>query len=498
MTRTIHIDPITRLEGHGRIDILLDNKGEVDQCMFVVPELRGFEKFLEGRPVEELPRLSSRICGVCPEAHLAASVKAVEAVYGVKPPPAAQLIRRLQYNAFAAADHATHFYALGGPDLILGPETPTAQRNLIGVIAAVGKDVAGKVIEMRKHGHEVAEMLGGRRINPVGMIPGGMSKPVTPAMQTRLIEIGQAMVAFCKFTISLFHDAVLSKSEFVELLRAAPFRHDAYSMALVNDRDEPDLYDGEVRVVDPRGKQFARFKPADYLAHIAEHVEPWTYLKFPFLKKVGWKGLAEAPRSGVYRVAPLAMINGSKRMQTPLAQAERDRMARWFGRGPIHSTLAYHWARIIEMTQCAELSLRAARSKRLIDPHVHTPPSGKPTEGVGIVEAPRGILLHHYVTDEKGLVRKVNIIAGTTHNHASISLSITNAARGLIHKGVALREPLLNRIEMAFRAYDPCFGCATHAWGRSGLPAYLRVLDSERRVIDVMETSHQPGGSEHG
>lgn len=461
--RKVTIDPITRLEGHGRVDLYLDDSGEVCDSRMIVPELRGFEKFVEGRPLEEMPRITSRICGVCPEAHHAASVKAVEAVWGVRCPPAAELIRRLQYNVFAAGDHATHFYALGGPDFIVGPDAPAAERNILGVIKKVGAELTGQVVRMRKEAHEVAEMLGGRRIHPVGMIPGGQAVPVTAAMQGRLVEITCTMLAFARLTQKLFADFVLSQRRHVDLILSKPFSNRTYYMGLVNERNQPDLYDGWLRVVDPDGVELCKFLPAEYLAHISEHVEPWTYLKFPFLRRVGWKGFRDGGDSGVFRVAPLAMINASESMQTPLAQAQREEMVATLGATPVHSTLAYHWARIIEMLQCCELAAGYAREELLTDPHVRDPVQTAGGEGVGVVEAPRGILVHHYKADERGLVDRANLIVGTGNNHAAIQLSVLQAARALLAGGRGADEATLNGIEMAIRAYDPCFGCATHA-----------------------------------
>ncbi len=484
--KTISIDPITRLEGHGKIDIFRDESGDVQDCYLTIPEIRGFEKFVEGRPVEELPRITPRICGVCPEAHHAASAKAVEAVYGVKIPPAAELIRRLQYNAFAAGDHATHFYALGGPDFIIGPDAPPEERNIVGVIKKVGLDLAQKVIRMRKEAHEVAEMLGGRRIHPVGMVPGGQSKAVTAEMRERLREIGAYMVEFAGLTQQIFADIVLAEKRYLDLIVSDAYTHRTHYMGLVNDKNEPDVYDGMIRVVDPDGGEFCRFGVDDYLDHIAEHVEPWTYLKFPYLKAKGWKGFVDGKESGVYRTAPLAMLNAADRMQTPLAQAEYEKMVDTMGGKPVHATLAYHWARIIEMLQCAELVARYADDERLTDPHVFTVPERTPGEGIGVVEAPRGILIHHYWTDEKGIVERANLIVGTTHNYAPINMSIKKAAQNLLAGGVEASEPLLNTIEMAFRAYDPCFGCATHSLPGK-MPLEVKIHDASGSVQQVVE-----------
>ncbi|MFH2006218.1 MAG: Ni/Fe hydrogenase subunit alpha [bacterium] len=483
--KRISIDPITRLEGHGRIDLFLDDDGRLEDCVLIIPELRGFEKFMEGRPVEELPRITSRICGVCPEAHSTASAKAVDAVYQVAIPETAELIRRLQYNAFSAGDHATHFYALGGPDFILGPDAPPAERNLLGVIKKVGVELAGKVIDMRKNAHEVAEMLGGRRVHPVGMVAGGQSKAVTAEMQQRLVEIGEYLVAFSRQTQDIFAEIVLGNPTYVELIRSDAYRNDTYYMALVNEDNKVDVYDGHLRVVGPTGAEHCRFHPRDYLEHLAEHVEPWSYLKFPFLKQVGWHGLTDGATSGVYRVGPLGMLNASEGMQTPLAQAEYDKLFETLGGRPAHATLAYHWARIIEMLQCSELMLEHARDPRLTDPKVREIPTATPREGVGCVEAPRGILIHHYQTDSQGLIRRANLIVGTNHNHAAIQLSVKKAAQALIDGNPAPAEPLLNQIEMAFRAYDPCFACATHALpGR--LPLTVNLYGPTRKLCQTI------------
>ncbi len=480
----VSIDPITRLEGHGRIDIFLSDEGEVDEAYLVVPEIRGFEKFLEGRPVEELPLITPRICGVCPEAHHAASAKAVDALYGVQIPETAELIRRLQYNAFVAGDHATHFYALSGPDFVVGPDADPAERNLIGVINKVGSDLAGKVIRMRREAHEVAEMLGGKRIHPVGMVPGGQSIAVTEEMQRRLIEIATFQVEFAKLTQQVFADIVLSNERYMALIASETYSSRTYYMALVDEDNKVDLYDGHVRIVDPDGEEVARYHPSEYLEHIAEHVESWTYLKFPYLKAVGWKGFVDGPESGILRSAPLGMLNASEGMKTPLAQAEYEKMYSALGGKPVHATLAYHWARIIEMLQCAELALEHAKDERLTDPNVRVSCGQAQGEGIGTVEAPRGLLTHHYKTGEDGLVTAVNLIVGTTHNYAGIQLSVKKAAADLI-KDVEPPEASLNLVEMAFRSYDPCFGCATHTLpGRA--PLRVRIFGPDGDLVRTL------------
>jgi F420-non-reducing hydrogenase large subunit len=461
-SRTLTIDPVTRLEGHGKITIFLDEEGNASRAMLQVPELRGFEKFAEGRPAEEMPRITSAICGICPTAHHMASGKALDALYGVDPPPAAKKIRELMTSAFFFEDHALHFFFLAGPDFLVGAEAPPAERNVLGVIARVGPDAARRVLEIRRRARKIIETMGGRAIHPVCNLPGGVSKRVTPEEQREFVETGRAAVEFAEYTLGLFHKAVLGNPETLALMRGDTLRLETYSMGLVDAADRVNFYDGRVRVVDPTGREFARFAPGEYLDHVAERVEPWTYVKFPYLKRVGWKGFADGPASGIYRVAPLARLNASAGMATPRAQAEHDRLFDAMGGKPCPYTLAYHWARLVEMLYAAERLLELAEDPGLLDPHVRNLPSRTPAEGIGVVEAPRGTLLHHYRTDGEGILREANLIVGTQNNAAAIHMDVERAAKAFIRRG-KVSEGLLNRVEMAFRAYDPCFSCATHA-----------------------------------
>lgn len=478
--RRIVIDPITRLEGHGKIDIFLDEQGAVRECFLQIPELRGFEKFAEGRPVEEMPRITSRICGVCPEAHLMASAKAGDAVYGVQIPPAARKLRELQYAAFFLCDHATHFYALGGPDFVMGPDAAPAKRNVLGMLEKLGVEPMRAVMRMRAECHEVARILGGKPIHPVNALPGGVSKPLSKDEHARLCAIAEDGLQFAIKTIQVLDEVVLGDPAYVEMLQSDPYQLCVHSMGLVDAQNRVNFYDGEVRVVDTRGEQLARYAAADYLQHIAEHVEPWTYVKFPYLKAKGWKGFVEGQDSGVYRATPLARLNVADGMATPRAQEQFQRLYAAAGTRVIHSTFATHWARVVELVYAAERFAELTRDPEILDPNVHTVPTGVPHEGVGVVEAPRGTLTHHYVTDEDGIVRRANLIVGTTNNSAAICMSIKKAACALIKPGVTPDEGLLNRIEMAFRAYDPCFGCATHSLpGQMPLEVRLRCADGE-------------------
>lgn len=478
----ITIDPITRLEGHGKIVIFLTGDGEVGNCYFQVPELRGFETFCAGRPVEEMPRITTRICGVCPEAHHMASAKACDAVYHADPPPAAKKLRELLYSAFFAGDHTLHFYALGGPDFVAGPDAPPAERNILGVIGKVGLEAGAKVIELRKRAQRVVSLIGGKAIHPVTAIPGGIAKPLTREERDEIAEHTNYLVEFGKFTFSVFQKIVLDNPAYVDMVLSDTYTHRLYSMGTVDANNKVNFYDGMIRVVDPEGGEFVKFRAKEYLDVIEEHVESWTYLKFPFLKRVGWKGLTEGNDSGLYRATPLSRLNAADGMATPLAQEEYERMYATLGGKPVHQSLATHWARVIELMYAAERAAELVKDEEILDPRVRHMPTAKPDEGVGCVEAPRGTLYHHYVTDERGLLTRVNLIVGTTNNHGPIALSIRKAAFGLIRRGVEITDGLLNRIEMAFRAYDPCFACATHSL-RGQMPLRVDVYDAGGTLV---------------
>jgi F420-non-reducing hydrogenase large subunit len=486
MTQRITIDPITRLEGHGKIEIFLDNEGNVANTYFQIPELRGFERFCVGRPVEEMPLLTNRICGVCPEAHHMAAAKAADMVYHVDPPRTAKMLRELLYSAFYVTDHATHFYALAGPDFVMGPDAPVAERNILGVIHKVGLEIGGKVINARKAGHNVIEMIGGRKVHPCTSIPGGLTKGITKEQQEEILKLGQWAVEFGQFSLKLFNDIVLGNKEYVDLILGDIYTHRTYYMGMVDENNHPNFYDGKVRVVGPDGKELVKYAPQDYTQHIAEHVEPWTYLKFPYLKDVGWKGFTDGKDSGVYCATPLSRLNAADGMATPLAQEEYDRFYKTLGGKPVHQRLATHWARLIELLYAAERWVELASDPEITSDDFHAIPTEVPTEGVGIVEAPRGTLTHHYVTDERGVLTKVNLIVGTTNNYAPISMSIKKAASSLIKKGTVVTEGMLNMVEMAFRAYDPCLSCATHSLpGR--MPLEITIHDAEGNPVEVLK-----------
>ncbi len=481
--KKISVDPITRLEGHGKIEIFVNDAGEVANVYFQIPELRGFERFCVGRPVEELARITPRICGVCPEAHHMAATKAIDAVFGVEPTPTARKLRELLYNGFFAGDHTTHFFVLAGPDFVVGPTADPAERNILGVIAKVGLEIGGAVIKMRADSNELVSIIGGKAIHPVAGLPGGQSKAITKEEQERLKEITAGQVEFAKVAIQIFNDVVLANDAYVDLIKSDAFSHETYYMGLMDEDNHVNFYDGKIRVVDPAGKEFVKFSAGEYLDVLSEHVEPYSYLVYPYLKKVGWKGFVDGKDSGVYRASPLSRCNAADGMATPLAQAEYERMYSVLGGKPVHATLATHWARLVELMYAAERADELANDPDLTNPDVRAIPTGIVGEGVGVVEAPRGTLYHHYKTDDQGIVTAVNLIVGTTNNNAAISMSLKKAAEGLIKGGTEVSEGTLNMIEMAFRAYDPCFGCATHTLpGEMPLEVTVRS-EATREVI---------------
>jgi len=482
--KAITIDPITRLEGHGKITIFLNKEGNVENAYFQVPELRGFERFCEGRRAEDLPIITPRICGVCPVAHHFASTKALDAAFNVEPPSAARKLRELLYSGYYIYDHTLHFYFLGAPDFVVGPDAPPAERNILGVIKKVGLDIAKEVIKHRAYGQTITAILGGKATHPICGLPGGVSKGLTEEERQEIEKMAESSVEFAKFSLKIFDDVVLKNKKYVDLVLSDAYTLKTYYMGLVDENNKGNFYDGKVRVVDPEGKEFVKFGPSDYLDIIEEHVEEWTYVKFPYLKKVGWKGFVEGPTSGVYRVGPLGRLNASEGMATSLAQQEYKRMYETLGGKPVHSTLAFHWARLIELLYAAERALELSRDKEITSTEIRNKP-GKPGEGVGIVEAARGTLIHHYKLDEEGLVKKVNLIVATTNNAPAICMSIKNAAKGLIH-GVEVSEGILNMVEMAFRAYDPCWGCATH-FAIGEMPLEIKIYDNNKKLLRTLK-----------
>jgi len=487
MAEKITINPITRLEGHGKIEIFLNDRGEVEDAFWQVTELRGFERFCLGRPAEEMTRITPNICGVCPSAHHMASTKALDALYGVEPTPTAQLIRQLEYNAFFIEDHYIHFFFLAAPDFVLGPDASPAERNILGVIGRLGKEIGLKVIDIRKRNREIIKHIFSKPAHPEGGLPGGVPRGITEDDRKWIKSTAEDSVEFAKYAVKLFKDLVLANKKYLELILSDAYSLKTYYMALVDENNKVSFYDGKVRVVDPHGKEHALFDPQDYAEYIGEWVEPWTYIKLNHLKKIGWKGLIEGDETSLYRVAPLARLNAADGMATPLAQTEYEIMFDKLGGKPAHQTLAMHWARLICALQAAEHNWIIANDPLLTSKDIRNMNLRLRKSGVGCVEAPRGTLFHHYETDDHGILTRINLIVATQNNAAPICLSVKKAAQAMI-KGTKVKEGFLNRVEMAFRAYDPCLGCATHALpGRIELRVNIR--DSRGDIIRTLGRS---------
>jgi F420-non-reducing hydrogenase large subunit len=481
--KEILIDPITRLEGHGNVSIFLNDKGDVENAYLKIPELRGFEKFCIGRRAELMPQLTTRICGVCPVAHHYAAVKALDMAFNVEPPSPAKKLRELQYMGYFIYDHTLHFYYLGGPDFIVGPDAPAEKRNILGVIEKVGIPIATEVIKHRAYGQKITQIIGGKATHPVSGLPGGISKSLAEADRKEIQDMAESSVKFAQFTLKIFHDLVLGNPAYLDMIKSDAYTMKTYYMGTVDAQNKVNFYDGKVRVVTPEGKELLKFEAKDYLKHIGEHVEEWTYSKFPYLTKVGWKGLSEGADSGIYRVGPLGRLNASDGMATPLAQAEYEAMFKTLGR-PVHGTLAFHWARLIELLYAAERAVELSKDKEITSTNVRNKP-GAPTQGVGIVEAARGTLIHDYILDEDAMIKDVNMIVATTNNYPAICMSVRDAAKGLIKDGKC-DQAILNKVEMAFRAYDPCFGCATH-FAVGQMPMEVNVYDSNKQVVQTLK-----------
>ena len=482
-TNKVSIDPITRLEGHGKIDIFLDSEGNPEDAVLQVPELRGFEEFSRGRRAEDMPRITERICGVCPEAHHFASTKALDAAYSSPPPETALQLRELLYNSYIFADHLLHLFYLGGPDFLANGATKE-KRNIVGVINELGEAVGKKLLAARRKAHEAIEIIGGNQVHPVTGIPGGLSSGITASEKEELASIGKDVLDFSEDVLELFHEKVIASDGFGALLDNPRLSLDSYYMGLVDEDDKVSFYDGSLRIIDPAGEEYAVVDPGKGMDLLEERVEPWTYVKFPYLKEVGWDNFSTGKNSGIFRVGPLARLNVGNGMKTELAQNEYEKFVKHFGDKPVHQTYAYHWARMIELVQAAERIDELARLDSITGDEISSE-LGEPGEGVGVVEAARGTLFHHYELDQTGIVEMANMIVPTTSNSAALSISIKQAAEEAIEVG-EISEEALNRVEIGFRPYDPCLACATHSVN-GGLDIGLSIYDDEGKLIEEIE-----------
>ena len=449
MDRIIRIEPLTRIEGHASITIRLDHEGNVRDTRLVISSFRGFEKFIQGRPAEEVPRIVTRICGICPWMHHLAACKAVDACFGLTPPRAGRAIRELCHLLAHIGDKILHFFFMAAPDFVMGPESPYSVRNIMAMVKQA-PELANRVAEMRRLSQQMLESFAGKAIHPVAGVVGGFSKPMTDEERKGLLEGAYTLLDFALFALSHAKESIFSRHE--ELIAQLGTIETGF-LGTVDREGNLRLYHGRLRLMKADGS-VTEFSPDEYSDHISEHLVPWSYAKMPYAKVWG-EGFSLAPDAprGIYRTNTLARLNIADRISTPRAQEALEEFRERFGR-PAQNTLLFHWARLIELIYVCERAIEILTDHEITDPEVRTPAVPRAGRGVGCVEAPRGTLIHDYLTDESGCIVKANMIVGTTHNVAPMNLSVAQAARSLIRRG-KIDQGLLNRIEMAVRAYDP-------------------------------------------
>jgi len=457
----ITIEPVTRIEGHARITLHLNEGGEVERSYLHVDEFRGLEKFCEGRPYFEMTQLTQRICGICPVSHHLASAKTCDAIWGAAPPRPAALLRELMHMGQFVQSHGMHFFYLAGPDLVLGFDADPAVRNVFGIIAA-DPQLALKAVGLRRFGQQIIERLGAKRVHPNFAVPGGVNTPLSPQDRDAIAaelenQLGVAMVGLSLLTgwVEKNRDLALSFASF-------PSNY----MGLVDEKGGLTLYDGQIRICGSGGERLDQFKPEDYLLHIAEHVESWSFLKFPYYRKQGWP-------QGAYRVGPLGRLNVVDRIGTPLANEEFKRFRELGGGRPVEGSLFYHYARLIELIYALERIEQLLAEPDILSTDIRAYGPAAPQErGIGVIEAPRGTLVHDYSVDANGLLTRANLIVATGHNNWAMNHAVGSVARAFVH-GPSVPEGMLNRVEAAVRCYDPCFSCSTHALGKMPLEVIL-------------------------
>jgi NAD-reducing hydrogenase large subunit len=461
----IVIDPVTRIEGHSKISIHLDEQGHVEEAYFHVTQFRGFEKFCEGRPFYEMPSLMARICGICPVSHLIASAKACDAILAVRIPENAARLRRILNLAQIVQSHALSFFYLASPDLLLGMESDPAARNIFGVMEAFPA-IAGDGVRLRKFGQQIIELLGGKRIHPSWVVPGGVNEPLTVERRDRILAAIPEALAIAERTLDWFKNEM---ERFREEIRAFA-NFPTLFMGLVGSDGSLEHYDGKLRFLDSGGRSVAEIDPHAYAGHIAELAHPWTYLKTSYYKPLGYP-------DGIYRVGPLARLNIIDGCGTPRAGQEWAEF-RELDRGAVLSSFYYHYARLIEILYALEKMQQLLNSPEILDPNVRARASANNSEGIGVAEAPRGTLMHHYKVDANGLITWANLIIATGHNNAAMNRGVLQVARHFIH-GRQISEGMLNRVEAVIRTFDPCLSCSTHADGRLALKVELRSHEGE-------------------
>jgi NAD-reducing hydrogenase large subunit len=466
MGQKVTIEPVTRIEGHARVTVHLDDEGEVEHAYFNVDQFRGFERFSQGRMFFEMPAITPRICGICPVSHHLASVKACDQVAGVEPPRPAKLLRELMHMGQTIQSHSMHFFHLASPDLVLGFDADPAIRNVVGIINAA-PELALKAVQLRQYGQEIIRTLSGRRIHPKFAVPGGVNKALSEADRDKMLAPIDDMISYMQEGLAIAKDWLSANQDLVQ--RFANFR--SGYMGLVDpETGALELYDGEVRLIDRDGVLLEQYDGRNYLDYIAEHVEDWSYLKFPYYKKLGWP-------DGVYRVAPLGRLNVADRISTPLANEEFKKF-KAISDGPVEPSLYMHYARLIEDIYAAERARELLEDPDIVSTDIINESRTITGEGVGVIEAPRGTLFHHYKTDENGQLTNVNLIVATGHNNWAMSTAVDMVAKEFID-GKNMTEGQLNRVEAAIRAYDPCLSCSTHAIGQMPIMVEVRGPDGE-------------------
>jgi NAD-reducing hydrogenase large subunit len=471
MSRTITIDPLTRIEGHGRITIHLDDQGFVADARFQVTQLRGFEKLVEGRPFYEMPALMARICGICPVSHLIASAKACDAIMAVRIPDPAMKLRRMMNLAQILQSHALNLFHLSSPDLLLGMDADPARRNLF-ALAESHPQLVRDGIRLRAIGQQIIELLGGKRVHPAWVVPGGMSAPLSVEQRDRILAMLPEALTIAMRTVDLFKGFLAAFPEEARAFGNFP----TLFMGLVDDRGGLEHYDGAIRVVDAAGARVVdRAEPQRYQELIGEAVEPWSFLKFPYYLPKGYP-------EGIYRVGPLARLNIVDTAVTQWADQELAEF-RQLGHATVLSSFHYHHARLVEILFAVERIEQLLNEPDILSRHVRAEAAPNAAEGIGVSEAPRGLLIHHYRVDEHGLVTFANLIIATGHNNLAMNRAVLQVAKRFV-KGERIEEGMLNRVEAVIRAFDPCLSCSTHAAGR--MPLVIELLGPGGERLDTV------------
>ncbi len=471
-TQKITIEPVTRIEGHAKVTIHMNDDDQVDHAYFHVNEFRGFEKFCEGRMFYEMPQITPRICGICPVSHHLAAAKAGDIILGVTPPRPATLLRELMHMGQIIQSHGMHFFELAGPDLILGFDAEPAIRNVVGLIGA-DPELTVRAVQLRKFGQDIIFQVGGRRIHPNFAVPGGVNHALTAEKRDHMRQGIDQAIETTQIGLQLFKD--WADANIADIEKFAVF-HTGY-FGLVTPENSLELYDGKIRLIDREGHELEHFSAQNYLDVISEHVEDWSYLKFPYYKKMGWP-------QGVYRVGPLGRLNTAEQIDTPLAQKEFEIYHQINDGKPIQHTLYYHYARLIETLFAIERAQILLDDPEILSNDILNKRGHFQGEGVGVIEAPRGTLLHHYWVKPNGQLERVNLIVSTGHNNWAMSEAVDSVAKTYV-KGPEVQEGMLNRVEAAIRAYDPCLSCSTHAIGQ--MPIKLDVINSSGEVIKTLQ-----------